>query len=341
MTEFDPRHTPWHIDESEFWEIEDPRAQREFLLRYAVLAPSGHNTQPWTFRITEAGIEVYADYTRRMPVADPNDRELLISIGAAIFNLRVAAAHFGFETSVLYGPADNEQMPVALVTLRETCDTEQQLRRLFPSIPRRRTCRNDFERREIEPDALDAVCETVESVDTLHFIVPHDRAHTAALVEKADRLLMSDERWRDELAKWVRPNEASAGDGISADAFGIPGPISALAPHLIRTVDAGAVRGKQDRQFVEHASGLVVITGNDETFALIRTGETLEHFLLTLTSLGVQYAFLNQVCQVPQLRKELWDLLRTPQPPQLLLRIGYGKDLRRPMPRRAVGTVTV
>lgn len=340
MTEFDPRYTPWHIDESEFWEIDDPRAQREFLLRYAVLAPSGHNTQPWNFRITSDGIEVHADYTRRLPIADPQDRELLISIGAAIFNLRVAAAHFGFETTVLYGPADNEEMAVALVTLRETCDTEEQLRRLFPSIPRRHTSRTDFEPREIEPDALDAVCEAVESADGLHFVVPHDRAHTADLVEKADRLLMSDAHWRDELAKWVRPNETSTADGMSADAFGIPGPLSALAPHLIRTIDAGAARGKQDREFVEHASGLIVITGADDTVSLLRAGEALEYLLLTITSFGVQYAFLNQVCQVPELRQELWDLLRTAHPPQLLVRIGYGQTARRPMPRRPVETVT-
>ena len=341
MNEFEPRHTPWHIDESEFWELDDPKAQREFLLRYAVLAPSGHNTQPWNFHITDAGIEVYADYTRRLPVADPNDRELLISIGAAIMNLRVAAAHFGFETTVLYGPATNEEPAVALVTLRETCDAEEQLRRLFPAITRRHTSRSDFEPREIEPDALDVVCEAVESSETLHFVVPRDRMRTAELVEQADKLLMSDEQWRAELAQWVRPNEASAGDGLSADAFGIPGPISALAPHLIRNVDAGLVRGKQDREFTEHASGLVVITGNDDIVSLIRAGEALERFLLTLTSLGVQYAFLNQVCQVPDLRTELWDLLRTAKPPQLLLRIGYGKDVRRPMPRRPVETVTV
>ena len=341
MTEFDPRHTPWHIDESEFWEIDDPRAQREFLLRYTVLAPSGHNTQPWNFRITDAGIEVYADFTRRLPVADPNDRELLISVGAAIFNLRVAAAHFGFESTVLYGPVDNDEMAVALVSLRETCDAEEQLRRLFPAIPRRHTSRSDFEPREIEPDALNLVCEAVESSDDLTFILPKDRARTADLVEKSDRELMSDERWRGELAKWVRPNETSTGDGLSADSFGIHGPLSALAPQLIRSVDAGMVKGKQDRDFVEHASGLIVITGNDDTVSLLRAGEALERFLLTVTSLGVQYAFLNQVCQVPANRKELWDLIRTPRPPQLLVRIGYGKETRRPMPRRPAEKVTV
>lgn len=336
MSAFDPRQTPWLVDELDFWEIEDPRAQREFLLRYAVLAPSGHNSQPWSFRITDAGVEVYADYTRRLPVGDPEDRELLMSIGAAIFNLRVAAAHFGFESTVMYGPASNDAMPLALVALRETCNPDPQLARLFPAITKRHTCRTSFEPREIEPDALDAVCEAVEVSDLLQLVVPHERFRTAELVESADKVLMSDDRWRAELADWVRPNETSNGDGISADAFGFPGPLSNLAPQMIRTLDVGQIRGKHDRDLVEHAAGLVVVTGDDDVISLLRSGEALERFLLTLTLHGVQYAFLNQVCEVPTLRSELASILRTAKPPQLLMRIGYGQPNRRPMPRRPV-----
>ena len=340
MNTFDPRQTPWIIDELDFWEIEDPHAQREFLLRYAVLAPSGHNSQPWSFRITDAGVEVFADYTRRLPVGDPGDRELLMSIGAAIFNLRVAAAHFGFESTVMYGPASNDAMPLALVALRETCDPDKQLARLFPAITKRHTCRTDFEPREIEPEALDAVCEAVEVSDLLQFVVPHERSRAAELVEAADKLLMSDDRWRAELAEWVRPNESSAGDGMSADAFGFPGPISNLAPQMIRSLDVGSTRAKHDKELVEHAAGLVVVTGDDDVISLIRAGEALERFLLSLTLHGVQYAFLNQVCEVPELRRELGSILRTPKPPQLLRRIGYGQPMRRPMPRRPLEAVT-
>jgi hypothetical protein len=142
----DPRREPWLIDEADFYEIEDGRAQKEFLLRYAVLAPSGHNTQPWTFRIADEGVEVRPDYSRRLPVADPADRELMISIGAAITNLRVAAAHFGFESTTLY---DGDGV---LIALRETCKPDEQLCALFPAITQRHTNRADFDRRPIDPD---------------------------------------------------------------------------------------------------------------------------------------------------------------------------------------------
>lgn len=330
----DPRRKPWLIDEADFYEIEDAREQKEFLLRYAVLAPSGHNTQPWTFRILDEGVEVKPDYTRRLPVADPDDRELMISIGAAITNLRIAAAHFGFESTVLY------EEDGAVIALRETCNPDEQLRQLFPAITQRHTNRMEFERRALDPETLDRICSVVEESELTRFVSPTERARTAELVEEADRRLLANETWRNELAEWVHPNEGDVPDGMTGDAFGIPGPLSAFAPWLVRNFDLGDARGKHDRLLAEHAAGLIVVTSDEDRGALIRAGETLERLLLVLTSLGVQYAFLNQPVQVPELRRELWRIVRTPSPPQLLLRIGYAPRVKLAMPRRPVTAVT-
>jgi hypothetical protein len=163
---FDPRVTPWHIDESEFYEIDSYRDQMAFLLRYTILAPSTHNTQPWSFRITETGVEFYADYTRRLMIVDPGDRELMMSIGAAIANFRIAAAHFGYETTAMYERGEEEAKPVAVIAVRETSLPDDRLQRLFSAIPQRRTNRHLFDAREIEPDALQAVCDLIDDYPT-------------------------------------------------------------------------------------------------------------------------------------------------------------------------------
>ena len=144
------------------------------------------------------------------------------------------------------------------------------------------------------------------------------------------------DRWVAVVARWT-----PAADGICGDAFGIPGPLSAFAPWLVKTFDVGDTRGKTDREFASSAAGLIVVTSDEDRASLLRAGETLERLLLTLTTLGVQYSFLNQPIQVPDLRKELWTLVRTPRPPQLLLRIGYATPIRRAAPRRRVNAVTV
>ena len=43
-----------------------------FMIGHATKAPSGHNTQPWSFKISESEIDIYPDFTRALPVVDPN-----------------------------------------------------------------------------------------------------------------------------------------------------------------------------------------------------------------------------------------------------------------------------
>jgi hypothetical protein len=140
----------WSIDDSEFYEIESRDEQLRFLLRYAILAPSRDNVQPWRFRITPEGIEVLPDVSCQL------DRELWLSIGAAIANLRVAAAHFNFDTTVLFN-ADK-----TLVACRETCATDDDLRALFPAIKKRHTNRRRFGDDPLEPELVQHLCDFVD-----------------------------------------------------------------------------------------------------------------------------------------------------------------------------------
>ena len=68
----------------------------EIAVSMATAAPSLHNSQPWLFRIAGPAVEVYADPSRRLPVLDPDGREQLISVGAAIFNLRLGIRRAGY-----------------------------------------------------------------------------------------------------------------------------------------------------------------------------------------------------------------------------------------------------
>jgi nitroreductase len=45
----------------------DAGEKLRLLLRYAILAPSGHNTQPWLFRMRDQAVELYADPYPRPP----------------------------------------------------------------------------------------------------------------------------------------------------------------------------------------------------------------------------------------------------------------------------------
>src|SRR5215216_4735914 len=59
-------------------------------IRAAIAAPSIHNSQPWLFRPHGSTIDVLVDGRRQLKVADPDGREMHVSVGAALCNLRVA-----------------------------------------------------------------------------------------------------------------------------------------------------------------------------------------------------------------------------------------------------------
>lgn len=340
MSATSDRREPWIIDESEFYEQGSRRGEMEFLLRYAVLAPSGHNTQPWRFAIVEDGIEIYADYTRRLAHVDPDHRELLMSVGAAIMNLRVAAAHFGFEATVIYELDSRQTRPVALVTLRESCDTDASLRRLFPAIVRRRTNRHEFDGEPLPLEALSSLCDVAdEHPDYIQFLFPRDKATIARLVAEGDRMLMENRAVREELADWVRPARTSANDGICADAFGIPDILSPAAASLIRRADLGGMQARRDSLLVESSPLLAVITSEDDQVSLLKAGQVLERLLLTATLDHLQYSFMNQPVQVAALRGALASLVYAAGPPQVMIRFGNGQPIAEPMPRRNVQDV--
>jgi hypothetical protein len=87
------------------------------LVRYATLAPNGHNTQPWRFRVNPCFIDILPDFTRRTPVVDPDDHHLFVGLGAAAENLALAAAASGHRGELSFMPADGGSVRLTFDTL--------------------------------------------------------------------------------------------------------------------------------------------------------------------------------------------------------------------------------
>ena len=343
MKKYDPKVTPWQVAEQDFPKDGALEEKFKFLLRYVILAPSGHNTQPWKFKLSPDGAFIYADYTRRLPVVDPDNRELVISIGAAIMNLRVAAAHFGYACDVQYQPKANTPELLASARLSESSQTDTELKKLFPAIVQRRTNRTAYEVRSLAEGELEKLQKLTAGQKAAIRIVTDKtiQASIAELVSQGDRIQMSDPAFRQEVGSWVRSNWTRRGDGIAAYGFGIPGIISWMGPWFMRTFDLGKPQAKKDYQFAKEAAALIIVHGEDTKESLLEVGEIFERFVLTANSMGLQYAFLNQPVEVRDLRTRLRAILGLADLPQLLFRIGYAEPQKRAMPRRPLDAVLI
>jgi hypothetical protein len=300
------------------------------LVGAAVLAPSSHNTQPWRFRTSDGAIDVFADRTRALPVNDPEDRELTISCGCALFNIRAAAAaaDVGTTTSLLPGPDDADWLARISADPRAASSSEAELSR---HIERRRTYRRKFYARAVERTIVERLmaAATAEGAWLRPIEDEPDREALAQLVAEGDAVQWSNPSWRRELAAWMHPGRQ--GDGLT-----IPGLSAPLTHFVVRTFDMGGGIGAKDRELAE-ASPVMAILGTERDGPLewLAAGQALQRVLLTGCQYGLQASFLNQPVQVASLRPKLGDLVNRAVP-QIVLRIGYPVGDVPATPRRPI-----
>lgn len=317
----------------------DPAERLRFLLSWAVLAPSRHNTQPWAFEIEGEELRLYADQSRALPATDPDGRELLISCGAALANLSLSAARFGQATSTGIVPGDRLDGLVARVRLEERRASTPEIEELFQAIPRRRTNRLPLDGRE-PPDAL--VAQLVEDARregaSLRPVEEHQRAAVAELLGEGDRVQWSNARWRAELAAWTRLGPSDRRDGVPA-AHGLSDVAAVLRPIVQRLRDPARVEAERDRRRARTSRALLVLsTPRDGKEEWVAAGEALQRLLLRATATGLAASYLNQAIEVPELRGRLRDALGEAGLPQVMIRLGYGFEAP-PVPRRRIDEV--
>ena len=165
-----------------------------FLIEQAVKAPSGHNTQPWTFRIKETGIDILPDFTKTLPVVDPDNRELFVSLGCATENLCVAAAHKGYETMVSI--AENGTIHIELT--KQDSDTPSPL---FPHISVRQTNRSVYDGNTIPVNDIVALGEKsdMEPCVGVHFFKNGTREFDAIseMVWEGNSIQMREKKYKE------------------------------------------------------------------------------------------------------------------------------------------------
>jgi len=304
------------------------------LVWHAALAPSSHNAQPWRFGLIESGIEVFADRSRALPVLDPDDRELVMSCGAAVLNLRIAIRALGHRDLVEVLPEPSMPDLVARVLLGPTHPPRPEETALCAAIPARRTTSRAFEARSVPVPIVARICAAAAEEGARVVVVDdaRKRRELATLVARGDHLMAQDPAYRAALESWMRP--AREEEQTSAHEM-----LSRLAPLLLRTRAEAESHAARVQRLAEEAPLVVAITtmGDDEP-SWIGAGQALQRVLLTATTEGVSASFMNQPVEVRGLREELRHLLSTSDHPQVVLRLGYGPPSP-PSPRRNVDDV--
>lgn len=305
-------------------------------VRLATLAPNGHNTQPWRFRLGDGRIDVLPDLARRTPVVDPDDHHMFVSLGCAAETLAIAAAAGGYRGEVSFAPADDGSVVFAFGSGPTGVSP------LLAAITQRQSTRSDYDARPVGAVELRALAEAarVPGVDLMLLTDRGQIDRVRDFVAAGNTAQMADAAFLRELKSWLRfnPHQALAtGDGLYSATTGNPTAPAWLGGLLFDLMFSPASENdKYARQLRGSAGVAVFVSEHADKDHWVRAGRACQRFLLQATALGLKQAFINQPVEVPAVRDAFAAYLGTHgRRPDLVLRFGYGPDmpksLRRPV----------
>lgn len=307
------------------------------LMEAADAAPSILNTKPWLFRSCDYDrIELYADWDQRLEVIDPRHRELFISCGAALFNVRIAIRVTGDDPLVSLAPDERNngaavcphcgaRSLLASVELGEPGRTHPVTlteQALYEAIPRRHTVREPFTHR-IQMSVLVALEEAarMEGVDA-RLLHRSETRRLRRLIAGVDKELKRDPPYLAELEHWTG-NGCPPGRGVPPARFG-PKPRFQRRPP-VRDLGLAWQGPRQVTRFEKSPQLITLATVADSPSDWMRIGQALQRLLLTATYYRVETSFLTQLCEAKyrnstyQFAPQSWPW---PKSMHMIIRIG-------------------
>jgi hypothetical protein len=302
----------------------DEEKTTQCLLEAAVWTPSVHNTQPWWFGTRGSTVTVHADGDRRLKVADPDGREMLISCGAALYTLRLAARCLGHRPRVeLLSDPDRPGL-IADVAIGPAEPATSEERRMYEQIRRRRTHRGGFRAEGLPAGLLQTLRTHAYDEGVMLRIVadPRARIALAALTEVAEQTHRQNPAYLAEMARWAPRPGSGRSDGVHEDAY--PRDPEHTDPYF---AERDFARGQgwgllgDDQQ---DTTGVVALltTDADERTDWLRAGQALQRVLLRAAEDEVSAAFHTQALEVPELREFIRVRHCDGAYPQMIVRLG-------------------
>lgn len=298
------------------------------ILRFATLAPNGHNTQPWRFRVASDRIEMAPDFMWRTPVVDPDDHHIFVSLGCAAENLCLAAAAGGYVADMVWtGRTDGSiAFPIRSGTPRDST--------LFQAIAHRQSTRGPYEAKPMQVSELSLLASAARTtgVDLVLITQREGIDQVRDLVVAGNTAQMNDRAFRRELLHWLRFNARDAiraGDGMFSAGSGAAAVPTWAGPFLFEQFITAQSENKRYASYLDSSSGVAIFVGaHADPRHWVQVGRACQRFALQATALGLKCAFINQPVEVASLRPELASLIGAKgYRPDIVMRFGRGPAL--------------
>jgi len=312
------------------------------ILRLASLAPSGHNTQPWTVTIIDPTHWIIgSDPSRWLQVVDPENREMMLSIGAFLENLILAAGYFGYAVNPKIIAETAKSPEIIHITL--TKGKESQEDGILHAMRARRTVKMGLFTKELASEDFKYI--TNADSERLYYFPPKSREGkylTEGTLE-ANRLQAYRAPAQEELADWIRWSYDDARqhrDGLTPASLDITG----LVGWYVRTFyDRSNVLTKGFREAtmkkvteqVSNHGGWIVMTSDGTSLpVLLETGRRFQRMFLQVRERMIGIHPMTQMLEETSSSHQIAQELGVNGTVQFIVRTGYLKSYPEPVSLR-------
>ena len=336
----------------------DAASSAERIVAAGILASNPHNSQPWLFRVTAPTIDLFAVPERQIGVIDPFRREMVIGLGCAVENMRLAAAAEGFKADIRLMPDPTTESHAASISLAESSPATSPL---FEAIPHRHTNRASYDTTRVIAEEIFSEIDslvTESNVRLFWFKDEFARAKFGEVAISATETLIADEQQSLDSHKWWRQDwdqVQESADGITLDAQGLGSFISGMGkflPDLSRqSNDQSFAKNMREITIPSAATfGVLAVPDGKDNTQRLQCGQIWQRIHLWATTQGLAMQPLNQMTEradrerqlgiEPALGKAVADLIGDDQWQAIMpFRLGYPTTEALLSPRRGLNKV--
>lgn len=311
------------------------------ILYLASLAPSGHNAQPWLVKIKEPNRWIIGSQRACwLSAVDPDNRELLLSLGAFIENLSVAAGIYGYRAEITVVGKDGFSEDIAEVYLKP----QGQVAGIAEdTICQRRTLRKGLEKTPFKGEDIKQLVGTNDNMVTYYPLESELGEFLSKVVVAANRIQVDRRDVQEELAAWIRWTDKQAeayGNGLTPDSMEMGGLAKWYAQHFMSKEDVhGAVFKEQTIKLVEEqvqncAGWLLVKSKNANVGEIINAGRIVESMWLRAREKKIAFHPMTQPLEESACKSEMINMLGDKENIQFIIRVGYVKEYPAPVSLR-------
>jgi len=156
----------WDIKLNQFNRLKLEEEKIKFLLEFAIRAPSTHNSQPWLFKLGDSSCDIYLNPEKRLPKADPTERDIFISLGCCIENLIIVSGYYGVLKQVKFYNKNSKNLVAKIVFDFLSPRKEiKSLKGLVTAITYRSNSRGLFNSKKIESRIINRIKKILGGFD--------------------------------------------------------------------------------------------------------------------------------------------------------------------------------